>query len=106
MRKLPSAALFLLLGTSCVTISNKEACTIPVSVLHGAICAETLTPATREVSSVDHIEWLEPKDAVGGSPARAGAVCLSFDHYNAMQTELEQACRALGSNCKKAVPKK
>lgn len=72
----------------------------------GAICAETITGATSDMTFDDYIDFLVPKperpdpDRPGHTlPARAGAMCQSADDWNENMKALEQACRMLGSKC-------
>lgn len=89
MRKL--ILLIFLIG--CVHIPNTRVCTIPDKMAQGAICAETLTDKTSEMTLDEWISFLEPtKD-------HAGAMCQSSDDWNKQKTALEESCRSLGNNC-------
>jgi hypothetical protein len=63
------------------------------------MCSHTLTSETRELTVDEFFNFLEPKEASEGEPARAGAVCESTSDYGAKKSALEQACRILGKNC-------
>lgn len=72
----------------------------------GAICAETQTSRTFDLTLDQLIEMLEPQGerddpAHPGQklPARAGAIIQSAEDYNKNKTALESACRELGSHC-------
>lgn len=92
--------------SSCVTLPNTEVCTVAGLFTAGAICAETLTPKTRDMPFEMLIEYLEPQterpdpEHPGQTlPARGGAICQTAEDYGKIKTVLEQACRELGSKC-------
>lgn len=108
MRNLLFLSLFALTLESCshVTIPNTEACTSAGTQADGAICAETQTDKTRDMTLDAWIDFLEPQDERPDPshpgqmlPARAGAICQSADDYSRLKTAMEQACRALGNQC-------
>jgi len=84
--------------SSCVTLPNTKACSVAGTLLGGAICAETLTGVKSEMTFDEYMEFLEPQEA---PTPRAGAICQSAEDWGKQKTALEQACRELGSNCKK-----
>ena len=78
---------------------NTVACSAAGSLSAGAICAETVTHKTSDLTFDEYISFLEPQPASSGLPARAGAICESPADWNAMATALEQECKALGGQC-------
>ncbi len=89
-----------------VVVPNTEACTTAGTLAAGAFCAETLTGKTRDMTTDQFFDYLEPQAARPDPenpghdlPARGGAVCQTVDDWNAQKTALEQACRILGKNC-------
>lgn len=97
-------SLFLFtLSSGCVTIPNTRPCTVAGLLSAGAICAETLTGKTSEITFDEVIDMITPRPASEGVPARAGAILLTTDDYNRMKTALDQACRELGTRCKREV---
>jgi hypothetical protein len=106
MRKLICLSSFVLALSACVTVPNTTVCTVSGVMADGAICAETLTDKTSELTLTEWIDFLEPQperpDPVHPGetlPARAGAMCQSSEDWNKMKTALEQACRELGNRC-------
>lgn len=97
MQKKLFLSLFLtaLLLSSCghIQVPNTEFCTVAGTVSAGAICAETITHKTRDMTFDEFLIFLEPTDQ------RGGALCQSADDYNELKTTLEQACRLLGTRC-------
>lgn len=97
MQKKHCLFLFLtaLLLNSCghVQVPNTEFCTVAGTISAGAICAESITHKTRDMTFDEFLEFIEP------GPARGGAICQSADDYNKLKTTLEQACRLLGNRC-------
>ncbi len=89
----------LVVLSSCVTIPNTMVCTAAGRLSVGAICAETLTAKTSDMTFDQYIAFLEPQPAISGLPERSGALCQSSDDWNKMKTALEQACRELGAAC-------
>ena len=81
------------LSSGCVTIPNSESCSAAGSLARGAVCAESLTGKTRDMTFEEYLEFLEPNEK------RAGAVCQSAEDAGKVKTALEQACRMLGKRC-------
>lgn len=94
MQKLLLASLFVLVLSGCVTVPNTTACTVAGTMSAGAICAETLTDKTSDLTLAQLIEMLE-----------AGAIIQSADDWGKNKTALETACRELGSRCSYEVKK-
>lgn len=84
---------------SKIVVPNTEACTVAGIVGAGAICAETVTGVTRDMTMDEFFDFLEPKEEHDDIPGRAGAVCQSADDWNDQKTALEMACRVLGKKC-------
>jgi hypothetical protein len=95
MRKKLCLGLSALALSGCVSIKvpNTEVCTVAGILSEGAICAETQTHKTRDMTLDQFLDFLLPTDAHGG------AICQSADDWNKMKTALEQACRELGTQC-------
>lgn len=85
--------------TGQIVVPNTEACTVAGVLVAGAICAETITGKTRDMTTDEFFDFLEPKEAHDDVPGRAGAVCQSTDDWNNQKTALEISCRLLGKNC-------
>jgi hypothetical protein len=83
----------------CATIPNTIVCTAAGTLTAGAICAETLTNKTSEMSLDAYITFLEAQEESPGQPARAGAMCQSSEDWNKQKTVLEQLCRHMGPRC-------
>jgi hypothetical protein len=112
MRKLILLSLCILtvLNISCATdgvvVPNTEACTVAGVIAAGAICAETITGKTRDMSMDEFFDFLEPREEQPDPTnpghtlsSRGGAICQSVDDWNSQKTALEIACRILGKNC-------
>lgn len=91
---------------SCVTIKDARTCSVAGSLLGGGICAHTLTAETEDLTMDEFIDFLEakgerpdPKDPSKTIPAKAAAICMSAEDWKIMKTELEEACREMGSRC-------
>ena len=95
-------ALFVSLG-SCkgVTIPNTTACTAAGRLRYGAVCAESLTDTTSDMSYEAFLAFLEPRPATRTTPGRAGAICQSAIDYTAQKTALEQLCVLAKKRCTK-----
>jgi hypothetical protein len=97
MRKKSLLAMFILMalssGCATVRIPNTRVCTTAGVMSQGAICAETLTGTTQELTLDEWIAFLEPTDK------RAGALCQSTEDWNKQKIALELACRKLGKAC-------
>lgn len=81
------------LDAGCVTVPNTEACSAAGSLLRGAVCAESLTGKTRNMT------WAEFQDMLEPTAERAGAICRTVEDDAKIKTALEQACRMLGRRC-------
>ena len=98
--------MLLHITTACVTIKDARTCSVAGTLLAGGICAHTLTSQTEDLSMDDFLNFLEaepekpdPNDASKTIPAHAAAICMSAEDWNTMKTELELACRQMGSHC-------
>lgn len=100
-----SIAALLLSGCKSIPIKNKSYCAVAGVMQAGMNCAESLSTEKYELTFEEMIDFLEPqserKDPKTGKtlPARAGAICQSAEDATQSFTELDQACRALGSAC-------
>lgn len=97
MRNFVCLALFAWLN-GCTTIPNVKACSVSGRLANGMDCAFTLEDRTVSMNLDETIDFLEPSQAEN----RAGAICTSADDFTATATALAQACKLLGSRCKKA----
>lgn len=89
----------LLSASSCsVTVPNVTVCGVAGSLNDGAMCAETLTSKTTDMTFVQFLEFLEPTDK------RGGALCLSTADYAKIKTTIEQACKK-GKFCSEEIEK-
>ena len=95
MKKIIFLSLFVTLS-NCVSIPNTKFCTVKGTLSNGAICAETETDITSEMTLDEFILFLEADSKTN----KASAVCVSADDYNKLKTALEIACRKLGKRCK------
>ena len=87
------AITLFLNGCGTVQIPNTEFCTVAGTISAGAICAETITHKTRDMTFDEFLEFIEP------SQNRGGALCQSAEDSAKLKTALEQACRLLGGRC-------
>lgn len=76
-----------------MTIHNEKVCAVAGTVSAGAICAETLSNKTSDLSFEQFLDFLE------ASSSHGAAVCMSAADFNTLKTDLELACRKLGSQC-------
>jgi hypothetical protein len=90
-------ALFAWLLSACATIPNTRQCTVAGTLGAGMICAYTLSDQTEEMGFDASLGFLEPTEE------RGGAICQSAEDFSRQKTALEQACKRLGSFCKKEV---
>lgn len=77
-----------------VVLKNLKVVTPKYPIEQGAIVGETVTKKVYEISVEEFLEFLLAKP-----PNKGAASCLSSEDYTEMKTELEQACRELGSKC-------
>lgn len=108
MRKLPWQVLSILALSlsACVTVPNTKACAVKGILSAGAICAETLTGLTSEMTFDEFLTFLEAQPDTSDPnhlgeirPGHAAAIVQSADDWNKQKTALEQACRELGNSC-------
>lgn len=101
MRKLWLILLVLSALTSCkgVEIPNIAVCTVAGRLRAGALCAESLSYKTYNLSYEGYLRMLEPAAATKSTPARAGAMCMTAMDFGKMKTALQQACVALKKRC-------
>lgn len=99
-------ALTVLSGCVSIKVPNTTACSVAGVLAAGAICAETITGKTSDMTLDQFLDFLEPKaerpdpnDPSATIPGRAGAICQSAEDWGRIKTTLEQACRELGSKC-------
>lgn len=95
-----------LVNCAGIVVPNTEACAVAGIWSAGLSCANTLSPATRDLDLAGMIEMLEPQPerpdpANPGQnlPARAGAIIQSAEDWNKMKTALEQGCKLLKRRC-------
>jgi hypothetical protein len=80
-------------------VQDGGTCTVAGQLQNGGLCSHLLTPATSVLSFTEFVAFLEPAAKTPTSPARGGAICMSSQDWGTMKTELETACRELGSKC-------
>lgn len=108
--KIKNACLILLGLTwlaSCagIKIKDSKVCAVAGVMSAGMDCAHTLNDKTYEINLDETIAFLEPKDTVKDkngkivSQARGAAMCQSAADWNQQKTDLEEACKILGSAC-------
>ncbi len=85
--------------SSCVVIPVRTAYTVAGEMDNGALCAKSNGQPCPDLSFDEFLDFLEPAEATETAPARAGAVCVSFEDDQKQKTALEQACRSLGNRC-------
>lgn len=95
-----------------MTIRDGKVCSVAGTLSAGAICAHTLTSETNDLSMDEFLDFLEaeperpdPNNPSQTLPAHGAALCMSPADWNLMKTELEQACREMGTRCTLAVQK-
>ena len=86
-----------LVGSSCSTVkvTDKRMCAAAGLVSLGGICTHTLTPQKEVLTFDQFIDFLQAQE----SPAKGAALCMSSADFGTQKTELETACRMLGSRC-------
>lgn len=90
----------LLLASGCeVIIPDVTFCSFKTDnpSRDGAVCATSLSHVVTEETEDQFLSKLP------GSSDHAPAVCMTANDFTAYRTALDQACRALGKKCKKAV---
>lgn len=100
---MPLGSLFLLLLSlvSCqgVQIKDEQICAAAGKISAGANCSHLLTTETSTLTLDEFLAFLEADPSTG----RGAALCMSPGGWGEMKTELETACRYLGSRCSKQV---
>ncbi len=91
----PLLFVILLSGCNTVEIKNVTLCAVAGKLSHGAICAESNTEKTYDLTLNEYIIFLEADEATKKGPALA----MSSSDFTKMKTALEQACESLGSKC-------
>lgn len=100
-RKLKLLCLILpILTVSCVSIKDVKTCSAKGSIASGAICTHSLTDEVEDLTFDEYLQFLI------ATPTKASAMCHSLEDYTEIKTELEQACRELGSRCTKEIKEK
>ena len=101
MKKLWLTLLSLCALTSCtkVEIPNITVCTVAGRLRAGALCAESLSYKTYNLSYEAFLRRLEPAAATKTEPARAGYMCMTATDFSRMKTALQQACVAMKKKC-------
>lgn len=105
-RSLLLLSLVLITSSGCVSIPNTRACTAKGLVSDGAICVESNTHVTSEISFDEFIRFLEaqPDSEDTAHPGQiiqghGSAMCESAEDWNKKKTLIEQMCRILGKRC-------
>jgi len=106
-----SLALLALSFIGCVTVPNVTVCSVAgylsdcASTVGStcAICAQTQTTVTSQLTFPQLLEFLEAQPATPTAPAHGAAIIISDADWSALETALEQACRELGPDCKTEV---
>jgi len=91
--------LKLLAGCDSVTIPNVTYCTVAGRLRAGAICAESLTSRTYDMTFEETVKFLEPRGPLRGMPARAGAICQSTSDFVKTKNALDQLCILAKKKC-------
>lgn len=95
---------FTLSACQTVTIKNRQPCFVNGVVTNGSTCADTVTDTkTWQLTEQQTLNMIEARDA-NTSPdgiAHPPGIFQTAADYGEETTELEEACRLLGSNCKK-----
>ncbi len=106
MRKLLWLSSLILAASGCVTVSNTRVCSVAGQAQYGAICAETLTSKTYDLTFDQLIDMLEaqperpdPDHPGQVLPAHGAAIIQSSEDWGKNKTALEEACRELGARC-------
>lgn len=96
----------ILISSACATVHDHRTCSVAGILSAGGICSHTLTSQTEDMTEDEFLDFLEamperpdPNHPGKTLPAHAAAIVMSADDWNEMKTELEQACRELGSHC-------
>lgn len=76
-------------------LKNQTICTVAGVMAAGMDCASTLNPNVFPLSLEQTLLFLEPHPQV----SRAGAVCMSAQHFNDIKTSLDIICMTLGEDC-------
>ncbi len=92
-------SMSLLLASSCqVVIPKVVFCAFKTTnPALGAFCADNFSENVWEKTETEYLRMLL------GDGGETPAVCMSANDFTAYKTALDQACRALGKKCKKAV---
>lgn len=85
--------------TAAIVVPDTEACTVAGVIAAGAMCSNTVSTASRDMTMDQFFDWLEPVLDAPDVPGHGGAICESANDWNHKKTTLEQACRILGSSC-------
>lgn len=92
-------SLPILVLSSCVTIHDGKTCSVAGRLSDGGICSHLISTDTETMTFEQFVDFLEPQPGAPNIPARGGAICMSAEDWGTMKTELEVACRELGSRC-------
>jgi hypothetical protein len=119
LRKMPYLALLCLINNSCTIIKDARTCSVAGVLSAGGICSHMISPETNDLSFNEFLDFLSAQPertcvpVIGMNvcaddqsqgvpvklPARAAAIVMSSDDWGTKKTELEVACRELGSRC-------
>ncbi len=112
-RILLKSSLLLLALSGCVTIHNYELCHLQgflsKCIASGEVCgscAETQTSNVRSMTFPQLLDFIEaqperpdPDHPGQNLPQHGAAIMISAENYTKLKTDLEEACRQLGTFC-------
>lgn len=90
-------ASLLLLSGCTVMLPDARICSASGTLSAGMDCAYTVSDKMEELSLEQSIEFLEPQL----DPPRGAALCMSSEDFSKVKTAIEQACKKLGTSCRK-----
>jgi len=111
--------------SGCVTIQEATTCAFFYPMSEGGGCSHLISTATFKLSEAEMIDLLLPQqertcvpvlglpvcadDQTQGTlvvlPARGASIIMTSSDWGTFETELEEACRELGSRCSMSLQK-
>lgn len=76
-------------------LKDQQICSVAGVMAAGMDCAHTVTGQTYEKDLQETMKFLEPSLEEN----RAGAICMSAEHFNQMKTSLDIICASIGKHC-------